>query len=133
MVELAVIMSMITVTSTVSNILGVIIRRSSSCLAMTRLVSKCAELFDKVRELLKLLEGGVQVPHDTGEIATALSHRREQFDVILQNPEKMKRRTRHTNPVDRTERFIAGQGWAKKKRVIHYDLVDLRNSIQRVL
>ncbi len=110
MAEPAVITSMITVTSTVSSILGVIMRRCSACLAITELVRKCVELVDKIRELLKSLEGGAQVPHDTGGIATALSHRREQFGVILQNLEKVKRRTRRSNTVDRTRRFIAAQG-----------------------
>ena len=130
MAELAVIMSMVSVTSTATSILGIIKRRWDACKAITEIASKCAELVYKVRSLLKMLEGGAQVPQDTRGISTALHLRREEFVAILKNLDKMNGRTKRTHAIDRTEKFILAQGWAKKMEAIHSDLVQLRNGIE---
>ena len=130
MAELAVIMSMISVTSTATSILGIIKRRCGASQTIAQLATKCAELVDKVRTLLETLEGGAQVPQNTRGISTALHLRREEFDAILKNLDKMNRRTKCTHPVDRTEKFIMAQGWAKKMEAIHNDLIQLRNGIE---
>ncbi len=133
MAELALIMSMITVTSTAANILGVIKRRCGACQTITQLANRCEELVDKIRILLKTLEGDAYVPCDTRRISTALSLRREEFDAILKNLEKIKRRTKRTHPVDRTEKFIKAQGWAKNMEAIYNDLVHVRNGIENIV
>ncbi len=132
MAELAIIMSMITVTSTAAGILGIIKRRCGASQTMIELVNKCAELVDKIRKLLKTLEEDTQVPRDTRRISTALDLRRQEFDAVLKNLEKMKMRTKSAHPIDRTEKFIKAQGWAKKIEAICNDLVHLRNGVENI-
>ncbi len=133
MAELAVIMSMITVTSTAATILGAIKRRCGASLAIVELAGKSDDLVNKIRELLKTLEDGAQVPYDTRGISTALNHRREEFDAVLKNLEKMNRRTKRTHPADRTEKFIMAQGWAKKMEAIHAELVEMRSGVENIV
>ncbi len=73
------------------------------------------------------------MPHDTRGISTALNLRREEFDVILKNLDKMKRRTKRTRPIDRTEKFILAQGWAKKMESIHSDLANVRDGTETIV
>ncbi len=133
MAELAVVMSMIAVTSTSVTILGVIKRRCGASQAITELVRKCTKLVKKIRKLLKMLEGDTQVPRVTRRIYGALSIRREEFDAVLKDLVIMQRRTKCASPVERTEKFIMAQGWAKKLEVIYDDLVDLRNGIENIV
>ncbi len=58
--ELAVIMTMISVTSTAARVLRIIKRRCSASQTITELTSNCAELVDKIQTLLKTLEGDAQ-------------------------------------------------------------------------
>ena len=133
MAELALIMSMITVTSTATSILGIIKRRCGASGAIVELVNKCAELVKKIQKLLKTLKRDAQIPCNTYGISTALSLRREEFDAILKNLEKIKRRTKRTHPVDRTEKFIKAQGWAKNVEAVYNDLVHLRNGVENIV
>ncbi len=73
------------------------------------------------------------MPYDAREILTALNLRREEFDKIQENLHKMKRRTKRTRPIDRTEDFIMSQGWAKKMEAVYNDFVELRNAIESIL
>ncbi len=133
MAELAIVMPMITLTSTAASILGLIKRRCGASQAITELTRKCAGLVNKIQTLLKTLEGDAQMPRDTRGISTALRLRREEFDAVLKNLEEMNRRTKRTSPIDRTEKFIKAQGWAKKMEAIHNDLVHLRNGIENIV
>ncbi len=85
MAELALTMSMIKVTSTAASMLGQIKRGCGACQTITQLVIKYAELVNKIRTLLKTLEGYAQVLCDARSISTALRLRREEFDAILKN------------------------------------------------
>ncbi len=129
----AILVSMITVTNTAASIIGTIKRRCGASQAIVELTSKCAELVVKIGKLLKTLEGSAEVPHDTRAIFTALNLRREEFDAILKNLDKMNRRTKRTHPVDRTEKFILAQGWAKKMESIHSDLANVRDGIETIV
>ena len=133
MADLAMIMSMMTVTNTAAGILGVIKRRCCASQTITRLVSKCAHLVGKIRILLRTLEGDAQMPRVMRRISTALKLRREEFNAVSESLEKMKIRTKRTHPIDRTEKFIKAQGWAKSMDGIHNDLVDLRNGIENIV
>ncbi len=132
MAELALVMSMITVTSTATSILGIIKRRCGASRTTKELAIKCTDLVEKIRELLKTLQKGPQMPHDVCAISTALNHRREEFDTILKNLEKMNRLTKRSHPIDRTEKFILAQGWGKKMETIYLELVHLRDGIEGV-
>ena len=123
MAELAVIMAMITVTSTAASVLGIIKRRCGASQTITELVNNCAELVDKIRTLLKTLEGDAQVPCDARRISTALRLRHEEFDAIIKKLDKFKQLTKRTHQVDRTEKFIRAQGWAKRMEAIYNNLV----------
>ena len=129
----AVLVSMITVTNTAAGIIGTIKRRCGASQAIVELTSKCAELVVKIRKLLKTLEGSAEVPHDTRAISTALNLRRDEFDAILKNLDRVNRRTKRTHPVDRTEKFILAQGWAKKMESIHSDLANVRDGIETIV
>ncbi len=133
MAELAVIMSMITVTTTATSVLGVIKRRCGASQTISELARKCVKLVDKIHELLKILERSAHVPSNTGGISTALDHRREEFDAVLKDLEKMNRRTKRTHPIDRTEKFIFAQGWAKRMEALYNDLDRLRNGIENLV
>ncbi len=76
-----------------------------------------------MRELLKTLEDKAHVPRDTRGISTALNHRREEFDAVLKNLNKMNWCTNRTHPTDRTQKFIIAQGRAQKMEAIHNELV----------
>ncbi len=132
MAELAVIMSMITVTSTAASVLGVIKRRRGASQTIIELASNCAELVEKIRTLLKTLEGDAQVPCDARRISTALNLRCEEFDAVLKKLERFKQLTKGTHPIDRTEKFIKSQGWAKRMEAIYNNLVHLRNGIENI-
>ncbi len=129
----AVLVSMITLTNTAAGIVGIIKRRCGASQAIVELTTKCADLVVKIRKLLMTLEGSAEVPHDTRAIYTVLNLRREEFDVILQKFDKMNQRTQRTHPVDRTEKFILAQGWAKKMESIHSDLANVRNGIETIV
>ncbi len=129
----AVIASMITVTCTAAGALGIIKRRCGASEAIIDLSIKSAELVDKIHLLLKTLEASTEVPYDAREISTALNLRREEFDKVQKNLDKMERRTRRTRRIDRTEKFITAQGWAKKMGAIYSDLVELRNGIESIV
>ncbi len=133
MAKLAVIMTMITVTSTATSILGIIKQRCGESGAIVELASKMAELVNKVCILQKTLEGGSHVPQDKRGISTARNLRREEFVAILKNLDKMSRRSKRTHPLDHTEKFIVGQGWTKKMEGILNDLVQLRNGIENIV
>ncbi len=126
-------MSMITVTSTAATILGAIKRRCSASFAVVELAGKSDDLVGKIRELLKTLEDGAQVPHDTRGISAALNHRSKEFDAVLKNLKKMNQRTKRTHPADRTEKFIMAQGWAKKMEALHAELVDMRSGVENIV
>ncbi len=132
MAELAVIMAMISVTSTATSLLALIKRRCGASQATAVLVTNCDELVAKIHELLKTLEGESQVPYDTRRISTALNQRRQEFDKVLKKLERMNRRIERTKRRDRTERFIMAQGWAKKMEAIHSELVQLRSGIENI-
>ena len=83
--------------------------------------------------MLETLEGSAQVPQDTRGISTALHLRREEFDAILKNLDKMNRPTKRTHLIDRTERFIMAQGWTKKMEAIFNDLVNLQTGIDTLV
>ncbi len=129
----AVVVLMITLASTAARILRMVKCRCGASQAIIQLTSRCVDLVEKIRKLLKTLKEGAQVPHDTRGISTALNLRREEFDAVLSNLEKMNRRTKRTHPIDRTEKFILAQGWAKKMEAIHDDLVHLRNGIETIV
>ncbi len=123
---------MITATTTVANMLGMIKRRCGASQAISELASKSTELVGKIRELLMTLEEGSQGLPDKIGISTALNNRREEFVAGLQNLENMEGHTKCTNAIDRTERFIMAQGWAKRMEAIHNDLIHLRAGIETI-
>ncbi len=129
----AILVSMITVTNTAAGIIGTIKRRCDASQAIVEHTSKCAELVVKIRKLLKTLEGSAEVPHDTRAISAALNLRREEFDAILTNFDKMNRRTKRTHPIVHTDKFMLAQGWAKKMVSIHSDLANVRDSIETIV
>ncbi len=129
----AALVSMITLTNSAGSVIGVIKRRCGACQAITDLATKSVHLVKKIRKLLKTLEASIEVLHDTREISTALNLRLEEFEQVQKNLDKMSRRTKRTHPIDRTEKFIMAQGWAKKMEAIHSDLVDLRNGIEIIV
>ncbi len=133
MAELGVIMSMITITSTAANILGVIKRRCGASQAIIAHTNKCTELVSKTKQLLETLQGEAQVPNDTREIITPLNQRYDEFEEVVKNLKKMKRRVNRPSPIDRTEKFIMGQGWAKEMEAIHNDLAELRAGVEHVV
>ena len=73
------------------------------------------------------------MPRGIHRISTALRLRREEYDAVLKNLEKIKRRTKHTHQIDCTEKFIKAQGWAKNMEAVYNDLVHLRNGIENIV
>ena len=64
MAELAVIMSMIRVTSTAASLFAVVKARCGASQAITVLAKKCSEHMDRIRELLTVLKRFFRVPND---------------------------------------------------------------------
>ena len=129
----AVVVSMITLTSSMAGVLGIIKRRCGACRAIAHLVSKSNELVGRIRKLLKTLEDNAEGRTDARAISMALNLRREEFDSVLRKLEKMKQRTKRTNLIHRTKKFIMAQSWAKNMEAIRDDLVHLRNGIETIV
>ena len=129
----AAIVSLITVTTSAASIIGIIKRRCGASQRIYDVATKCSDVIEKMRELLKTLEDRTQVPHATLGISTALSHRQEEFDAVLDSLEKMKKRIKRRRRIFHLEKFILAQGWAQEMEAIHNDLVQVRNGIENIV
>ena len=129
----AVIVSMITLTTSIAGILGVIKRRCGACQTISQLVCRSTVLVEKIGKLMKAFDDSPQRPNETRGISLILNLRHEEFKLAKKKLRKMKQRTERTNLIHLTNKFIMAQGWAKEIEAIQNELIHLRNGIENAL